>query len=125
MTIEFVIWFPVLVALFIFFIYYSQFLTRQTLILNQMHQVARAYSAGFFLDTVTAKAFIDDYLSRAADHSDNDLLSSTVTDANGFVMIEVVLPILDTSGFFRFFVDKENGMLTTTLQVRSPIEGRS
>lgn len=125
MTIEFVIWFPVLVALFIFFIYYSQFLTRQTLILNQMHQVARAYSAGFFLDTATAKEFIDEYLRKAADHSESDLLSSTVTDANGFVLIEVVLPILDTSGFFRFFVDKENGMLTTTLQVRSPIEGRS
>ena len=125
MTIEFVIWFPMLVALFMFFVYYSQFLTRHTLILNQMHQVARAYSAGFFLDTDVAKAALDRYLSRAADEASHPLLNSTGTDENGFVTIDVVLPMLDTTGFFRFFVDKENGMLTTRLTVRSPIEGRS
>jgi len=125
MTIEFVIWLPMLVALFMFFVYYSQFLTRHTLILNQMHQVARAYSAGFFLDTDVAKAALDKYLSRAADEASHPLLNSTVTDENGFVTIDVVLPMLDTTGFFRFFADKENGMLTTRLTVRSPIEGRS
>ena len=125
MTIEFVIWFPILVALFMFFVYYSQFLTRHTLILNHMHQIARAYSAGFFLDTKMAKTTLDNYLKRAADESGHSSLKSTITDANGFVTIDVVLPMLDTTGFFRFFVDKEDCMLTTRLTVRSPIEGRS
>ena len=62
MTIEFVILFPVLMIIFVSFLGFSMAFVRQSMILNHVNQVARAYSVGFFANEAAAEDDIEQYL---------------------------------------------------------------
>jgi len=130
MTIEFVILFPVLMIIFVSFMGFSMAFVRQSMILNHVNQVARAYSVGFFADEQTAEQEIVDYLQNIASMKDvsGDTLSygsATVTDRLGYVTIQVEIPMLRLISYvgmpsvWRSFVGSN-----TNLAVRYPIEER-
>ena len=70
MTIEFVILFPVLMIIFVSFMGFSMAFVRQSMILNHVNQVARAYSVGFFANEQAAEQEIVDYLQKIASMKD-------------------------------------------------------
>ena len=61
MTIEFCILFPVLMIIFVSFLGCSMAFVRQSMILNHVNQVARAYSVGFFAEEAVAEQEIVQY----------------------------------------------------------------
>lgn len=122
-TVEFVIWFPLLFLFMMFFLLFAWELARQSLVINHLHQVARAYSAGYFLDEAAAETYTTDYVKRISSRPEDPGLSVDVADEFGFVTINVEFPIMDPLNFFSFR-DYKFGAQTISLAVRSPIEGR-
>ena len=131
MTIEFVILFPVLMIIFVSFLGFSVAFVRQSMILNHVNQVARAYSVGFFADTQAAEQEIDQYIQDIS--SMKDVPESTlgygsadVEDRLGYVTIRVQIPMLRLISYvgmpsvWRSFVGSK-----TSLAVRYPIEERA
>ena len=131
MTIEFVILFPVLMIIFVSFLGFSMAFVRQSMILNHVNQVARAYSVGFFANEAAAEQEIVQYIQDIS--SMNDVSESTlgygsadVEDRLGYVTIRVQVPMLRLISYvgmpsvWRPFVGSN-----TSLAVRYPIEERS
>ena len=131
MTIEFVILFPVLMIIFVSFLGFSMAFVRQSMILNHVNQVARAYSVGFFADTQAAEQEIVQYIQDIS--SMKDVPESTlgygsadVEDRLGYVTIRVqisMLRLISSVGMpsvWRSFVGSK-----TSLAVRYPIEERA
>lgn len=131
MTIEFVILFPVLMIIFVSFLGFSMAFVRQSMILNHVNQVARAYSVGFFADTQAAEQEIVQYIQDIS--SMKDVPESTlgygsadVEDRLGYVTIRVQIPMLRLISYvgmpsvWRSFVGSK-----TSLAVRYPIEERT
>lgn len=131
MTIEFVILFPVLMIIFVSFLGFSMAFVRQSMILNHVNQVARAYSVGFFADTQAAEQEIVQYIQDIS--SMKDVPESTlgygsadVEDSLGYVTIRVQIPMLRLISYvgmpsvWRSFVGSN-----TSLAVRYPIEERA
>jgi len=131
MTIEFVILFPVLMIIFVAFLGFSMAFVRQSMILNHVNQVARAYSVGFFADEAAAEQEIVQYIQDIS--SMKDVPESTlgygsadVEDRLGYVTIRVQVPMLRLISYvgmpsvWRPFVGSN-----TSLAVRYPIEERS
>ena len=131
MTIEFVILFPVLMIIFVSFLGFSMAFVRQSMILNHVNQVARAYSVGFFADEAAAEEEIVHYIQDIS--SMKDVPESTlgygsadVEDRLGYVTIRVQVPMLRLISYvgmpsvWRPFVGSN-----TSLAVRYPIEERS
>ncbi len=131
MTIEFVILFPVLMIIFVSFLGFSMAFVRQSMILNHVNQVARAYSVGFFADTQAAEQEIVQYIQDIS--SMKDVPESTlgygsadVEDRLGYVTIRVQIPMLRLISYvgmpsvWRSFVGSK-----TSLAVRYPIEERA
>lgn len=131
MTIEFVILFPVLMIIFVSFLGFSMAFVRQSMILNHVNQVARAYSVGFFADTQAAEQEIVQYIQDIS--SMKDVPESTlgygsadVEDSLGYVTIRVQIPMLRLISYvgmpsvWRSFVGSK-----TSLAVRYPIEERA
>lgn len=131
MTIEFVILFPVLMIIFVSFLGFSMAFVRQSMILNHVNQVARAYSVGFFADTQAAEQEIVQYIQDIS--SMKDVPESTlgygsadVEDRLGYVTIRVQIPMLRLISYvgmpsvWRSFVGSN-----TSLAVRYPIEERA
>ena len=130
MTIEFVILFPVLMIIFVSFLGFSMAFVRQSMILNHVNQVARAYSVGFFADEAAAEQEIVQYIQDIS--SMKDVPESTlgygsadVEDRLGYVTIRVQVPMLRLISYvgmpsvWRPFVGSN-----TSLAVRNPIEER-
>ena len=130
MTIEFVILFPVLMIIFVSFLGFSMAFVRQSMILNHVNQVARAYSVGFFADEAAAEQEIVQYIQDIS--SMKDVPESTlgygsadVQDRLGYVTIRVQVPMLRLISYvgmpsvWRPFVGSN-----TSLAVRYPIEER-
>ena len=130
MTIEFVILFPVLMIIFVSFLGFSMAFVRQSMILNHVNQVARAYSVGFFADEAAAEQEIVQYIQHIS--SMKDVPESTlgygsadVQDRLGYVTIRVQVPMLRLISYvgmpsvWRPFVGSN-----TSLAVRYPIEER-
>ena len=130
MTIEFVILFPVLMIIFVFFLGFSMAFVRQSMILNHVNQVARAYSVEFFADEAAAEEDIEQDILDIA--SMKDVPESTlgygsadVEHSNGYVTIRVQIPMLRLISYvgmpsvWRPFVGSN-----TSLAVRYPIEER-
>jgi len=131
MTIEFVILFPVLMIIFVSFLGFSMAFVRQSMILNHINQVARAYSVGFFADEAAAEQVIVQYIqdiSSMKDVPESKLGygSADVEDRLGYVTIRVQVPMLRLISYvgmpsvWRPFVGSN-----TSLAVRYPIEERS
>ena len=131
MTIEFVILFPVLMIIFVSFLGFSMAFVRQSMILNHVNQVARAYSVGFFADEAAAEQEIVQYIqdiSSMKDVPESKLGygSADVEDRLGYVTIRVQVPMLRLISYvgmpsvWRPFVGSN-----TSLAVRYPIEERS
>ena len=131
MTIEFVILFPVLMIIFVSFLGFSMAFVRQSMILNHVNQVPRAYSVGFFADTQAAEQEIVQYIQDIS--SMKDVPESTlgygsadVEDSLGYVTIRVQIPMLRLISYvgmpsvWRSFVGSK-----TSLAVRYPIEERA
>ena len=131
MTIEFVILFPVLMIIFVSFLGFSMSFVRQSMILNHVNQVVRAYSVGFFADEAAAEQEIVQYIQDIS--SMKDVPESTlgygsadVEDRLGYVTIRVQVPMLRLISYvgmpsvWRPFVGSN-----TSLAVRYPIEERS
>ena len=131
MTIEVVILFPVLMIIFVSFLGFSMAFVRQSMILNHVNQVARAYSVGFFADTQAAEQEIVQYIQDIS--SMKDVPESTlgygsadVEDRLGYVTIRVQIPMLRLISYvgmpsvWRSFVGSK-----TSLAVRYPIEERA
>jgi Flp pilus assembly protein TadG len=131
MTIEFVILFPVLMIIFVSFLGFSMAFVRQSMILNHVNQVARAYSVGFFANEAAAEQEIVQYIQDIS--SMKDVPESTlgygsadVEDRLGYVTIRVQVPMLRLISYvgmpsvWRPFVGSN-----TSLAVRYPIEERS
>ena len=130
MTIEFVILFSALMIIFVSFLGFSMAFVRQSMILNHVNQVARAYSVGFFAYEAAAEEDIEQYILDIASMKDvpESTLGSGSADiehSNGYVTIRVQIPILrliSNAGMpsvWRPFVGSN-----TSLAVRSPIEER-
>ena len=130
MTIEFVILFPVLMIIFVSFLGFSMAFVRQSMILNHVIQVARAYSVGFFADEVAAEQEIVQYIqdiSSMMDVPESTLGygSADVEDRLGYVTIRVQVPMLRLISYvgmpsvWRPFVGSN-----TSLAVRYSIEER-
>ena len=130
MTIEFVILFPVLMIIFVSFLGFSMAFVRQSMILNHVNQVARAYSVGFFANEAAAEQEIVQYIQDIS--SMKDVPESTlgygsadVEDRLGYVTIRVQVPMLRLISYvgmpsvWRPFVGSH-----TSLAVRYPIEER-
>jgi Flp pilus assembly protein TadG len=130
MTIEFVILFPVLMIIFVSFLGFSMAFVRQSMILNHVNQVARAYSVGFFADEAAAEQEIVQYIQDIS--SMKDVPESTlgygsadVQDRLGYVTIRGQVPMLRLISYvgmpsvWRPFVGSN-----TSLAVRYPIEER-
>jgi Flp pilus assembly protein TadG len=130
MTIEFVILFPVLMIIFVSFLGFSMAFVRQSMILNHVNQVARAYSVGFFANEAAAEQEIVQYIQDIS--SMKDVPESTlgygsadVEDRLGYVTIRVQVPMLRLISYvgmpsvWRPFVGSN-----TSLAVRYPIEER-
>ena len=130
MTIEFVNLFPVLMIIFVSFLGFSMAFVRQSMILNHVNQVARAYSVGFFADEAAAEQEIVQYIQDIS--SMKDVPESTlgygsadVEDRLGYVTIRVQVPMLRLISYvgmpsvWRPFVGSN-----TSLAVRYPIEER-
>ena len=99
MTIEFVILFPVLMIIFVSFLGFSMAFVRQSMILNHVNQVARAYSVGFFANEAAAEQEIVQYIhdiSSMKDVPESKLGygSADVEDRLGYVTIRVQVPML-------------------------------
>ena len=131
MIIEFVILFPVLMIIFVSFLGFSMAFVRQSMILNHVNQVARAYSVGFFADTKAAEQEIVQYIqdiSSMKDVPESQLGygSADVEDRLGYVTIRVQIPMLRLISYvgmpsvWRSFVGSKN-----SLAVRYPIEERA
>jgi Flp pilus assembly protein TadG len=131
MTIEFVILVPVLMIIFVSFLGFSMAFVRQSMILNHVNQVARAYSVGFFANEAAAEQEIVQYIQDIS--SMKDVPESTlgygsadVEDRLGYVTIRVQVPMLRLISYvgmpsvWRPFVGSN-----TSLAVRYPIEERS
>ena len=131
MTIEVVILFPVLMIIFVSFLGFSMAFVRQSMILNHVNQVARAYSVGFFADTQAAEQEIVQYIQDIS--SMKDVPESTlgygsadVEDRLGYLTIRVQIPMLRLISYvgmpsvWRSFVGSK-----TSLAVRYPIEERA
>jgi Flp pilus assembly protein TadG len=130
MTIEFVILFPVLMIIFVSFLGFSMAFVRQSMILNHVNQVARAYSVGFFEDEIAAEEEIIQYIhdiSSMKDVPESTLGygSAEVEDRLGYVTIRVQVPMLRLISYvgmpsvWRPFVGSN-----TSLAVGYPIEER-
>ena len=130
MTIEFVILFPVLMIIFVSFLGFSMAFVRQSMILNHVNQVARAYSVGFFANEAAAEQEIVRYIhdiSSMKDVPESKLGygSADVEDRLGYVTIRVQVPMLRLISYvgmpsvWRPFVGSN-----TSLAVRYPIEER-
>ena len=130
MTIEFVILFPVLMIIFVSFLGFSMAFVRQSMILNLVNQVVRAYSVGFFEDEIAAEEEIIQYIhdiSSMKDVPESTLGygSAEVEDRLGYVTIRVQVPMLRLISYvgmpsvWRPFVGSN-----TSLAVRYPIEER-
>ena len=130
MTIEFVILVPVLMIIFVSFLGFSMAFVRQSMILNHVNQVARAYSVGFFANEAAAEQEIVQYIQDIS--SMKDVPESTlgygsadVEDRLGYVTIRVQVPLLRLISYvgmpsvWRPFVGSN-----TSLAVRYPIEER-
>ena len=130
MTIEFVILSPVLMIIFVSFLGFSMAFVRQSMILNHVNQVARAYSVGFFANEAAAEQEIVQYIQDIS--SMKDVPESTlgygstdVEDRLGYVTIRVQVPMLrlissvGMPSVWRPFVGSN-----TSLAVRYPIEER-
>ena len=131
MTIEFVILFPVLMIIFVSFLGFSMAFVRQSMILNHVNQVARAYSVGFFANEAAAEQEIVQYIqdiSSMKDVPESKLGygSADVEDRLGYVTIRVQVPMLRLISYvgmpsvWRPFVGSN-----TSLAVRYPNEERS
>ena len=130
MTIEFVILFPVLMIIFVSFLGFSMAFVRQSMILNHVNQVARAYSVGFFANEAAAEEDIEQYLRDISSMKDVPRSklgygSADVEDRLGYVTIRVQVPMLRLISYvgmpsvWRPFVGSN-----TSLAVRHPIEER-
>ena len=130
MTIEFVILFPVLMIIFVSFLGFLMAFVRQSMILNHINQVARAYSVEFFEDEIAAEEEIIQYIhdiSSIKDVPESTLGygSAEVEDRLGYVTIRVQVPMLRLISYvgmpsvWRPFVGSN-----TSLAVRYPIEER-
>ena len=130
MTIEFVILFPVLMIIFVSFLGFSMAFVRQSMILNHVNQVARAYSVGFFANEAAAEEDIEQYLRDISSMKDVPRSklgygSADVEDRLGYVTIRVQVPMLRLVSYvgmpsvWRPFVGSN-----TSLAVRYPIEER-
>ena len=130
MTIEFVILFPVLMIIFVSFLGFSMAFVRQSMILNHVNQVARAYSVGFFANEAAAVEDIEQYLRDISSMKDVPRSklgygSADVEDRLGYVTIRVQVPMLRLISYvgmpsvWRPFVGSN-----TSLAVRYPIEER-
>ena len=130
MTIEFVILFPVLMIIFVSFLGFSMAFVRQSMILNHVNQVARAYSVGFFANEAAAEQEIVQYIqdiSSMKDVPESKLGygSADVEDRLGYVTIRVQVPMLRLISYvgmpsvWRPFVGSN-----TSLAVRYPIGER-
>lgn len=130
MTIEFVILFPVLMIIFVSFLGFSMAFVRQSMILNHVNQVARAYSVGFFANEAAAEEDIEQYLRDISSMKDVPRSklgygSADVEDRLGYVTIRVQVPMLRLISYvgmpsvWRPFVGSN-----TSLAVRYPIEER-
>ena len=130
MTIEFVILFPVLMIIFLSFLGFSMAFVRQSMILNHVNQVARAYSVGFFANEAAAEEDIEQYLRDISSMKDVPRSklgygSADVEDRLGYVTIRVQVPMLRLISYvgmpsvWRPFVGSN-----TSLAVRYPIEER-
>ena len=130
MTIEFVILFPVVMIIFVSFLGFSMAFVRQSMILNHVNQVARAYSVGFFANEAAAEQEIVQYIQDIS--SMKDVPESTlgygsadVEDRLGYVTFRVQVPMLLLISYvgmpsvWRPFVGSN-----TSLAVRYPIEER-
>lgn len=94
-SVEFVIWFPMFLFLFIIMFGFSVGMIRQTMILNEMNRVARAYALGAIATTNEAKVQIDDFITSRA-RLDYSSENSTVIliDQNDIVQVNVAIPML-------------------------------
>ena len=130
MIIEFVILFPVLMIIFVSFLGFSMAFVRQSMILNHVNQVARAYSVGFFANEAAAVEDIEQYLRDISSMKDVPRSklgygSADVEDRLGYVTIRVQVPMLRLISYvgmpsvWRPFVGSN-----TSLAVRYPIEER-
>jgi len=130
MTIEFVILFPVLMIIFVSFLGFSMAFVRQSMILNHVNQVARAYSVGFFADEAAAEQEIVQYIHdissmKGVPESTLGYGSADVEDRLGYITIRVQVPMLRLISYvgmpsvWRPFVGSN-----TSLAVRYPIEER-
>ena len=130
MTIEFVILFPVLMIIFVSFLGFSMAFVRQSMILNHVNQVARAYSVGFFADEAAAEQEIVQYIQDIS--SMKDVPESTlgygsadVQDRLGYVTIRVQVPMLRLISYVGMpSVWRPVVGSNTSLAVRYPIEER-
>jgi alpha-galactosidase len=117
--------------IFVSFLGFSMAFVRQSMILNHVNQVARAYSVGFFADTQAAEQEIVQYIqdiSSMKDVPESQLGygSADVEDRLGYVTIRVQIPMLRLISYvgmpsvWRSFVGSKN-----SLAVRYPIEERA
>lgn len=94
-SVEFVIWFPLFVFLFVIMFGFSLGMIRQTMILNEMNRVARAYGVGTIATLSEAKTAIDGYITSNVLHG-YIATNSTVTliDRNDIVEVKVNIPLV-------------------------------
>ena len=129
MTIEFVILFPVLMIIFVAVLGFSMAFVRQSMILNHVNQLARAYSVGFPLrrPQPNKRSFNIQDISSMKDVPESTLGygSADVEDRLGYVTIRVQVPMLLLISYvgmpsvWRPFVGSN-----TSLAVCYPIEER-
>lgn len=93
-TIEFVVWFPMFVFLFVIMFGFSIGMMRQTMILNEMNRVARAYALGTIATPEEAKERMDTFITERA-LLDYESTNSVVTlvDQNDMVELTVNIPV--------------------------------
>lgn len=94
-SVEFVIWFPLFVFLFVIMFGFSLGMIRQTMILNEMNRVARAYGVGTIATLPEAKEEIDAYITASVMHG-YESINSTVTliDRDDIVEVKVNIPLV-------------------------------
>lgn len=93
-TVEFVVWFPMFMFLFVIMFGFSVGMMRQTMILNEMNRVARAYALGTIATTEEAKERMDNFITQGAligYQSTNSLV--TLVDRNDIVELTVNIPL--------------------------------
>lgn len=113
-TVEFVIWFPFLLMMMAMMIGLSVGLTRQSILVNEMTQYARAAAIGRFETMQDASA---SFANRVSEMSSAGV--GTVTEANGIVTVSADIPLLDfvpVIAFPSFFDAFKDQTYTMTVQ---------